>query len=120
MSSHSALLKVKYNSFICPGNEGIEVQLHSLSPSSSDESEWSISFPGRFTLRNKTLVSTEQEAGLAPEIVWTLWRIQTPLAPAGVRTLDRPASTDYAAPAGVKTGDIHRKHCDLNGLYSAT
>jgi hypothetical protein len=41
--------------------------------------------------RERTLVPIEQEAGKAPRLVWTFWRRGKSLAPACIRTTDRPA-----------------------------
>jgi hypothetical protein len=39
-----------------------------------DGGEWSVRCPCPFTSRERGLVPTGQEAGWAPEPVWTLWR----------------------------------------------
>jgi hypothetical protein len=49
-----------------------------------DEGEWSASRPSRFN--PKLPVTIGQEAGYAPEPVWTLWRRDKYLALAGTRT----------------------------------
>jgi len=41
--------------------------------------------------RERTPVLIEQEAGKAPRLVWTFWRKEKSLAPADIRTTDRPA-----------------------------
>jgi hypothetical protein len=44
--------------------------------STLDGSDWSASRSGRFTSGEITIVLTGQEAGWAPESVWTLWRTE--------------------------------------------
>jgi hypothetical protein len=51
-----------------------------------DGGEWSASRPGRFTSAERSPVPNEQEAGWAPDPVWTLWSRETFLAPSGNRT----------------------------------
>jgi hypothetical protein len=56
-----------------------------LIPSALDGGDWSASRPGRFTRGEIAPVPTGQEAGWAPEPVWTLSRREN-LASAGNRT----------------------------------
>jgi len=42
----------------------------------------------------KNRVPIAFEAGRAPETVWTLWRREKALAPAGIRTMDSPAISE--------------------------
>jgi hypothetical protein len=50
----------------------VDVQIHIFLISALVSGEWSASRPGRFTPG----VPTEQKAVLAPEPVWTTWRIE--------------------------------------------
>ena len=45
----------------------------------------------KFMSRERTPVPIEQEAGEEPRLVWTFWRRGKSVAPAGIRTTDRPA-----------------------------
>jgi hypothetical protein len=66
--------------------------------------EWSASRPSRFTPGERAPVSTGQQAGWAPETVWTTWRkISWPYRdpnsdPSGVQPV-ASRYTDYAIPA---------------------
>jgi hypothetical protein len=57
--------------------------------------EWPTSSSDRFTLVEEPLVSIKLEAGWAPEPVWTLWKIEKPLAPAGYRNKILLPSSSY-------------------------
>ena len=46
---------------------------------------------GQYHARERTPVPIEQEGRWAPQAVWTIRRGDKPLAPAGIRTSDRPA-----------------------------
>jgi hypothetical protein len=52
---------------------GEEVQLHASLTSALDGGDWSASCPSRFTPWKELLVRIGQEAGWAPEPVWTWW-----------------------------------------------
>jgi hypothetical protein len=39
----------------------------------------------------KATLPVEQEAGYAPDPIWTIFKTEKPLAPAGIRTPDCPA-----------------------------
>jgi hypothetical protein len=65
----------------------VKVDFHIILISALDGGEWSVSRPGRFTTWEKAQVPTAQKAGWAPEPVWTLWRNEKSLAPAGNRTV---------------------------------
>jgi hypothetical protein len=42
-------------------------------------------------LPEKAPIHVEWEVCGAPEVVWTFWKREKPMSPAGIRTLDRPA-----------------------------
>jgi len=44
----------------------------------------------KFMFHARTPIPIEQEAGKAPRLVWTFWRRGKSVAPAGIRTTDRP------------------------------
>jgi len=65
---------------------GAEVYIHSFLISVLDGGEWSASRPGRFALPpgKEHPVPTGEEAGWAPEPIWTWWRRENPItAPDG-------------------------------------
>jgi hypothetical protein len=45
-----------------------------------------------------TAVPIEQEAGWAPELLWTVWKRETSFASARIPTLDRPERSIVAIP----------------------
>jgi len=53
---------------------GVEVYVHAFLTLSVDGDKWSAARPGHFTLREELTKRIEQEAGWAPEPVWTRWR----------------------------------------------
>jgi hypothetical protein len=55
--------------------------------SALDGCEWSASRPGRFTSGERSPVPIGEEAGWAPEPVWTLYNTEKTLAPIGNRIL---------------------------------
>jgi hypothetical protein len=64
---------------------------YSFSTSALDGGEWSVSRPGRvLTLGKGPSLPTVQEAGWAPEPVWTTGYRKNPFASAGGSNLDRP------------------------------
>jgi hypothetical protein len=66
---------------------GEEVSSYSFTTSALDASEWSASRPGRALPPGKgTPVPIGQEAGWAPEAVWTQSIEEKSFAPAGDRT----------------------------------
>jgi len=68
----------------------------------------------------RTPIPTEQDAGWAPEPVWSFWRRDKSPAPTGIRAPDRPArtlvSSDYAAPAPVVLSDPALEHLCYDSL----
>ena len=84
-------VKIKENGTVAPIHTMnayifvVEVCHHSFLTSALDAGEWSASRPGLFTPRN------EQEAGWAPDPVWTLSGTRKFLAPAWMWTPDLPA-----------------------------
>jgi hypothetical protein len=82
------------------GNGGIA---RTFLTSALDGIQWSASRSGLFTTKENPLVPTGQEAGWAPEPVWTLWSWEESLAPVGNRIpAVQPVAhryTDWAIPA---------------------
>jgi hypothetical protein len=50
----------------------VEVLLHTFLTSTLEGGEWRASHPGRFTPEERTSVPVGEEAGWAPEPVWSL------------------------------------------------
>ena len=69
---------------------GVEAELHPLGNLAIYGDAWLTSHPDRFTPGTKPLARIEYEAGWAPEPVYTLWKTDKYLAPAGSPTPDRP------------------------------
>jgi len=63
----------------------VDVWLH------SDAGEWLTPRPGRFTLRKRTPIPMEYDAGRSPEPIGTFRRREKSLASTRIRTPDRPA-----------------------------
>jgi hypothetical protein len=76
---------------------GIEMQLHSFLPSALDGSKWWTSRPGRFTHGEEPRFRLSRRLDVwALQPVWTIWRREKSIAPAGMRTPDRPARSMVA------------------------
>jgi hypothetical protein len=83
----------------------VEVQLKAFLTSEVDVGEWPALSPGRFTSRERApLLIGQEEAGWAPGPVWTLWRTDTSLAPAGNRNKIPSSSSrlSYSEKKGIK------------------
>jgi hypothetical protein len=52
---------------------GVALQIHVFSTSALFRGEWTVLGPGRFAPWKDGAVTIGQEAGWAPEPVWTLW-----------------------------------------------
>jgi hypothetical protein len=67
-------------------NGGVDVYIHIFLTLALERGGWLVSRPGRFTLGKEPPVPIGQEAGWAPEPVWTLWRRENSISLAGNRT----------------------------------
>jgi hypothetical protein len=76
------------------------VQLHSLLTLTQDGGGWSTS-PCASLFPERTQLLIESETGCAPQPVQTILRRRRSLSPEGIRTLDRPVSSQVGIPTSL-------------------